>query len=382
MELMSVAQTSTEHYHIATNIFRRKYSDFKISISLQNWSGRKYSVDMSLKLILINDLQMFSDLLNVFQNYIRNIDIWNRPNCSVTANQIVNEFGSETITKLQLGIINKEILCQFSVPFKNVDMLAIEIHTDIDGIKLSELFPNLRKLHIKVLNEANYDFIDCKFPHLEDLNIAYSNLQEWKRNENIIGLMKKNPQIRSVNAVTTPSKFIEVVNELLPNVEHLKFVFNDHRNKPLHFESVKHSVLYSSPIGSIKNLTFSNLELFEITYASDQLNKYTDFFRKHRNLGRLHLTEVWGTTLDLERLTAGLPNLVEVIVGNYSGTDIGDISKFIQNHQKLLKFQFSVQKMSETDRKIIYESFEHDWHIKSIVDDKHTFVFEKREKKL
>lgn len=72
--------------------------------------------------------------------------------------------------------------------------------------------------------------------------------------------MKKNPQIRSVNAVTTPSKFIEVVNELLPNVEHLELVFIDHQNKPLHFESVKHSVLHSSPKGSIKKLTFSNLE--------------------------------------------------------------------------------------------------------------------------
>lgn len=64
----------------------------------------------------------------------------------------MNEFSSETLTKLQLGIINKEILSQFSLPFKNVEILAIEIHTDIDGIKLSEL------------------------PHLEDFSIAYSNL--------------------------------------------------------------------------------------------------------------------------------------------------------------------------------------------------------------
>lgn len=164
----------------------------------------------------------------------------------------------------------------------------------------------------------------------------------------------------------------------MSNIENLTFVFNDHRNKPLHFESVKHSVLHSSPMGSIKKLTLSNLESFEITYAPDELNKYTDFFRKHKNIKRLHLTEVWGTALQLDRLTADLPNLVEVIVGNYSGTDIGDIKKFIMNHPKLLKFQLSVQKMSETDRKMIKEIFEPDWHFKNIINGKEIFVFEKR----
>lgn len=82
--------------------------------------------------------------------------------------------------------------------------------------------------------------------------------------EEIIGLIEKNLQIRSMDIVSTVPELAKVVNELLPRLENIALHFNDQQNEPLHFENVKHCTLDTYYDTTITNLSFSCLESLEI----------------------------------------------------------------------------------------------------------------------
>lgn len=386
VDLLEMAQSNHELGEIAADVFRRKYSDHKIRIAAGNrltWNGNTVYEPPSSKFISINDFALVPKLMKHFGNKIRKIYLQNYSRYNYTAGsdwsnniRFVNEYGSMSLTELGLGEISKKVWSQFTVPFHNVEKLDFEItdapkEVHFDGMKLNEFCPNLKALRVNLISGCNDELLNCEFPNLEHFEISFSfeSFSEanklWRGKENVASMIMKNPQIRSVNANRTAPEFLKLISEQLPQLERLLFTYRD---EPLHFENVKHCILYNE-FSSLQNLSFSHrLESLEIDYAPELRNLYAEFFARHRNVRKLHLRQVIGTALQLGPLMEHLPNVTELIV-KYRAFNFNtdDVIAFIERQSNLMKFQFPVYHIAETERQRLCKALEPNWHVKPLV---------------
>lgn len=385
-DLINIAKISSEFTYIASNIYHRKYADYEIRIERieYEWHEEPYSIEESPKYIIVRDFQLASDMLKYFGNRFRNLFIRNDSSRNytlgsdwATINQFVNEYASESVVHLKLNEISKELWSLFTIPFTNVEALYINIKTDTDGMKLNQLCPNMKEFHIDLINAANYDSINCELPHLQHLDISISMRNPWNKKDQILGLIRNNPQIRSIVAVHTPPTFIRRVSEYLPNLKYLTLQFHDDQNGLIHFDSVRHCVLYTNTIDTLKNLSFLHLESLQMQYSPEELDKFTEFFLRHKSLKRLTVLPKQNTQFQLNLLTVDLVNLVEMTVEFHSDINIDNVTKFIENHPKLIKFQFKPNIMESSDWEVFCKKFEQDWHIVSI-EQRNAFSFERK----
>lgn len=232
IDLLNLAQVNTEFANITSDVYRRLYSNYEIRIQKTDCEHFEEPCDIkSPGYITLRDINVLANLMKYFGNHIRKLNIWNRPYSSysrekdwIKVHRIINKYGSETLTHLQLRNVSKTLWPQFLVPFKNVEMLDIEILRDTDGMKLNQLCPKLKDLRINFFKEVNFDFIDCELPQLEHFEVKfYAGIYHT---EQIIGLIKKNPQIRSINTVPTNPEFVKLVSELLPQLENVSLQFS------------------------------------------------------------------------------------------------------------------------------------------------------------
>lgn len=395
VDLVNMARISSQFFQLANNVFRRKYSDCEVKLvdTHRELDDKPYNVKLSDH-IDINDLESFSRLMKVFGNQIRKLTIPNFSSSNYTSgsdwamvNRIVNEYGAESVVELKLGAVSKGIWPQFTVPFTRVENLEILIDADTDGKKLNDLCPNLRKLNLIIIHEANYDLINCKIPHLEYLKIFVTDA--WKQKEQIIGFIEKNPQIRSIYAPYTTPEFTKMISEKMRYLENLTINFNDNRNIEIHFENVKHLVLHTRPRSTIRKLSISKLESLEITFGNEELDKYIEFFSRHKNLSKLNLKVEWHTEIDLQQfdlkqLTAELPNLkIAVTVRGSFDIHSENVIRFIESHSKLTRFEFPIDNIEQADQEKLRKRFETEWHIWTTIDNTYhrndnVFVFERR----
>lgn len=173
---------------------------------------------------------MASNLIKYFGNSFPKLTVSNLPRHNYTfgsdwaeINKIVNQYDSEYLINFDLGSISKELWSLFRVPFKNVENLSIKLLTDTDGMEFNQLFPKLRDLRILFYNEVNYDIIDHVMPHLDHLDTKFS-LWTSNKQKYLYGLVRKNPQIRSINT-GFPLQFIKMVSQHLLNVENITLTF-------------------------------------------------------------------------------------------------------------------------------------------------------------
>lgn len=380
-ELLNIAEICPEFAYIASYVFHHKYSNHEVRIEETKCADSEIPCHISESTVQIRDFGIASKIMKYFGNKIRKFSIWNQSKHNYTSgsewtklNRMANELVSQTVTQLNLGTVSKELLPFFTAPFKKVEKLSLEIEAETGGMKLNELCPSVKELRIRLKNNVDYDFIDCKLPYLKHLEILYSG----NRKEQVIGLIEKNPQICSVVVLWhTTVEFIYWINEILLNLETLEFRYNG-PHKPLHFESVKHCTLEVSPSYTLENLSFSQLKSLEATFGRGDLGKFTEFFRRHTNLERLNLTRIWNTVLPLEQLTSELVDLKELTLACGSGINVDDVTTFIEKHPKLMKFQFTSREIPRADRQILIDRFSQDWHIGGVPGDMYGFLFEKK----
>lgn len=376
-----MAQTSFKFAHLASSLFRRKYSDYEIRL-LVNIAPP--SIDESDNCLRIQNFKVASNIMKTFGNELRKLSILNSPyydylqidDYRVQIIQIVNEYCSKSLTQLNLQRINNETWPLFIKPFEKVESLDIEIQTDSSGMNLSQMFPNLKRLRVYLLDETS--IIDCEIPHLKNLEIKFEN-QLWQKKKHILKLIENNPQIRSVVATSTPPEFVKKVQELLPNLENITLIFADRRNEPMHFANVKHCKLDKRSERTLKNLSFSQLETLEISYEYE-FNVFHEFFRRHQNLSQLYIKLFLNHEIqEFETIMALLPHLITLEMSATSGMNIEVVARFIQSHPMLRRFQFPIHEISEADQEILRARFETNWNIESVVDfyGYKKFIFEK-----
>lgn len=189
---------------------------------------------------------------------------------------------------------------------------------------------------------------------------AYSHRHQIER------LIRKNPQIRSIETRYFPANYVKVINELLPNVENVTVSTLNYSGSELIFTHVKKFDLNEDQPETIGSLSFSQLETMKMVYKASLHNVWLDFFRKHQNISKLYLRQreyVNEFRVPLVDITAQLHNLTEVTILVQHHLNIEVVNQFFENHQQLGKLVYMKNNFQTAEQERLRERFQREWHI-------------------
>lgn len=372
--LTNMIDASPNFNSLAVQVFWSKFKISKLSLfntrldTIREKFKFSYS-DVRTPRIILYDFEMITKVLKYFGSIIQKIHVdghgKNARNETAVISDLINKYASKSLIKLDLFPVDVTTFEPFTVPFQRVEKLFFKITQYLTEFKMANLpfnqmFPNLRKLHLILYStHVNYSFLECEMPLLEQLRMCLD------RNNNemmgkIEGMLKKNPQIRSIYTTQVPKMFIKVINKYLPSLEYLRLDRLDNfGNDSLCFEHVKDFRLDYTASDSIKNLWFPRLDSLRIEQPTDHFDAWLEFLKKHRTLTKLVLTDSY-RCIPLAKLATEIPNLVEI---NFKMPEMKteDIIQFIESHPKLELV--SVSYLYYVDLAVLQQQFEDKWFI-------------------
>lgn len=357
---------------IANDIFSKNFKNYLIHIDWQ-FGPNRFRVDRSANCIIVG--KMAPIFLKSFGRSIQNLKLERAPNV-ITEN--VNQYTSESLKKLHIYFMDENPLKHFKKPFTKLEILRFHINIRIDTghLPFDQLFPKLRKLKMQLYTDVDKSIVAHKIPHLEHLNLRVSQLEN---KQNILQILKTNPQIVSFSVDVLSKDFCNVIREYVSNLRNLSLatVGIDVEDEA-RFENVKYLKL--DPYGkNIDRLSLPKLESLEMFHAPSDSPQWTEFYRKHQHISRLNIEYNDGTyhpIRTLIQMIRRLPNLkefqVDVLIRCDAFEVIGDIIKGNPNLERIncVSSHISTEKMNK-----IQEKFGNDWNIVTR-NSKHTSEIE------
>lgn len=332
----------------------------------------------------VHGYQNCLDMIKYFGRYLENVSIrfgYTTDSSTIEdINRSLNRYCSESLKSLQMNYQSKVFNFEgFTKPFDDVEEFSAEIskYEQNASRPLNEVFPNLRRLDLRLSTDENITFIDGKFPHLDQVHLKVDiySAKKMKLIEPLEGTIKKSPTIQCMEFnFFYPDNFLQFLSEALPNLERLKM--NHLRiaeNDTLRFENLKQLIL-NSPSADIKNLeklSLPHLESFETFYTSSRENELKHFLRRHNGLKRLYLTDFPNLLNNAEYLNVFLtvsPNLVELKIKLNSYNGIEQVDQFIRSHEQFEKvdFEYASWTVSEADVQALKEQLQSEWTVEGV----------------
>lgn len=373
-DLMNLAEVNTQFAHLAIEHFRhRHYSEIRFNDFLPANKGviPKFE-EYTDKSIHIADFEFAQRMIRHFGPEIKRIHIGYSNEHqfeSSTIAQLINKH-CESLTHLHLRYTFDNFFRQFSVPFKAVEELGMEIsqeNVECGILPFNELFPNLRQLHLIMYETVNFHYIICEFPNLEFLRLTILDIV-WQQRDQIEAFLRKNAHIRSVSVYDLPHDHLEIINEFLPKIENFTvgqfFIGND----TVQFKNVKHFSYICSyyKLSSVAKISFPQLQSLQLKYSSLLANEWFEFFKKHNHMQRVHF-EVGRDGIDrMTELIAELTNLLELTIECSDTIHFKRICGIVDSNKQLVKFRFLPVWISKNDLNSMRQRFENEWHVEDI----------------
>lgn len=361
---------------VASSIYRKRYKDYTVDISkaLNMSNGEKFTIDNQIKEIEIYDYDTSLKMLNHFGCAMQWLCIKNHnfnENRSLIINRMANEYGSVSLTSLELGRIKEDTFTQFTLPFDSVNELTFDI--EVNNIRnatlpFNQIFPQLRRMTSYLRSNCDYSCIVCHFQHLEYLHIMISSFA-WHKYDQIVRLIRKNPQITTIELHQYRRCLLTEIDKALPHLVNLILHTVGIGNETVHLEHVSHATLNNFHGISMDRipLRFSHLQSIELQYTHRFYDLWQQFFSQHHTLKRLHLNVLYrGENFRLIELTEELFNLTEMSLKCISCANVDIITQLIERHEKLVKFQFNIYYFTSDELDTLRKHFEKQWNIENI----------------
>lgn len=383
-DLYKIADAHPNFRAVTADLFRRRYSHLTMDIRETHSIFAELLFEreeLETGKIVFRQIKSALKVLKCFGCVIQKINIVNRQikaNESNIISKIINKYGSESLIHLDFGEIKENTFEQFMKPMSKVENLTMTIDKvtkiKIGNLTLNQIFPKLRRLELELNADVDYSFLNYKFPHLEDLEVAVSGAS-WKQRDPIEGLLKHNPQIRSIRTFFVPRDYPKVINKWLPNLESASFQLFDIGNDTVRMEKLKKISIQA--VESIQNLFLPSVEIIFMKYLPYDFDKWVTFFKNHQSVKKLHLSAERYLNMNFQfiELLENLPELNELNVEGFGevGKEFGveAITNVLLNHERLTMFRFSIYMYSRDEITTIFERFQHEWNIDQITVNHH-----------
>lgn len=389
-EILQFAKHSRASDFVKKHIFPVKYQNYMFTMIPINDGD----VDEDRRVLQReNDISIYGDtfildIIQFFGRSIKKLHIF-RSNLiseerSATIHRNLNEYCADSLTELNLGATHENALTQFQKPFSKLERLHIHIQKrQMQPIRpLNEIFPRLKELTFEMYDSSVdfqfnvNEFIGSEIPYMEhleylDIEISLVGRSEIENIENQIEkMLNKNPQIRGLAYKgRLGNHLINAINEYLPNLDNFSINAVDSETQPISLDHVKHFFLRSGAAVRIERFSFPQLDTVSMVYSyqiqmEPTRKSWIEFFKNHQNLRKLncHLYDGRGIADILDEL----PNLQEMQIRFYPQFAFNLISRLIESHRNLLKFEFQIYityQPDDPDMAIYREKFENEWHI-------------------
>lgn len=357
-------------------LLRRKYKTYHIEILKTKTETSELVRDIAPeKLIVINDLYTATEIIKHIGPVINRIEVRNKyilKNESMIVNQFIDRYCAKSLIHLDLDSIKINTFETFTSPFNKLEELAFSVDVEkvrVGTLPLNDLFPNLKRLHMKFHSYIDFKFINYAFSKLEHLDLYASDIA-WEQKRQIEAFVAKNLHVRSLEFSVADDYYIKDINEIFPHLENFTIQSFDVGNAIIRFDNVKHFTLKTPFAPSIAKLSFPHLESLTFKYASTLFNEWMGFMRKHSNITHLDLTEFYkGTDVPLIELTAQLPELIVMKVTSKKCACVDIISQLFDGHKKLMRMELKFDQCVRGNLEKISNQFDDEWLIDMSYDD-------------
>lgn len=267
--------------------------------------------------------------------------------------------------------MKEDTLQQFTVPFEKVVLLKFFIsgkRINNGSLALNQIFPNLEHINFIIYAKPEFNFLDVEFQKLKHVFVHPGTA--WERTKGQVeGLLRKNPHLQSVYLSCFPDDYIKTVYTILPSLQNVTIHGSlDIGNDTIQFEHIKNFELRVMTPKSLDNISFSNLQSMMMFYYPGMHSTWIEFFRRHTNLTYLDFKMyMYSGDVPFDEMTSFLPNLVVVLVDSIGYVSADSIIEFIESHDQLMKFQFTIRRYSDEDKERLRQRFEHEWDIQDCV---------------
>lgn len=264
-------------------------------------------------------------------------------------NELINFYCSNSLVELKIVNYYANFFEEMTRPFKYVEKITIigwfkKLGTST--LTFDELFPAIKQITLANVEVFSPKTIARRFPHLEHLQMEVSgSFLEC----DVEAVLKRNPQIRSLNLDGISRHLLRVVSENLPKLETFEFhptgfTFNNSNKEPtIVFNSVRILSIFTLHI--MKNIIFNNVvELHTTAISMVDRNRisWTEFIQRNIHLKQLHLERVCIDTEQLQELASANLSLDKITLELCGAVDDETMADFVENNGNIQ--QFSIRK--------------------------------------
>lgn len=376
---LSMAHVNSRSSNMAHFVVRRKYKNHSIDIAFDR-DAEEILLENNNRITIYN-LPFALNMFKNFGHYFRAIKIRDDSLELVDVTKIINQitkYCSKSVKRLELESKNHDLLDKFTETLEQVEELIID-----DGVlnarqlsvekPLNELFPNLRRLIIYSRCQR-VNFINSELPHSLhfEIFIGYSIGPNTRIVENVKEFIQKNPTIRSLEIGFYHATMIHFISQHLPQLESLTLYNLGIESDELRMENVKEFRLTTDDIclSSYDKLSLPRLVSLDIRYTGD-FRRWVPFLNKHPLVRHLHSSDIVIGPDHINELMANYTNLSDVTIDTCHNWELDTIVQFMENHQKLEKFQIRVSKAElfpelSQRRTDLLEQFGDEWIVEEL----------------
>lgn len=391
LDLVSLAETNVYFSFVAADVFRRKKSikPFKIIDPLldefDNYVETNELIYMRKFSLILRVLKQFGHLISHLLIVYSSNELYLDVASTNIISKSINLHCSNTLTHFEIFSHHETFFDEMVKPFEKVEKLLIRGKYNKLGsnsLVFVELFPIIHQLNLEYIEVNDTSCIDQEFSHLEKLHIDISrndNPSRFTENE-VFNILKRNPQIRSLELDKSSRKFLMKVNQILPRLESLRllhyFPFSESVERIV-FENVKNFSIAESAESAPKNIEFPKLMEYHTENLKPGLyNKWMELVENSTYLKKLYVEKVNDARL-LNLTTIGL-NLSEVYFNLKSDVNDQTIVRFIKNNEQLKTIHFTRDTYKINVFKTVAETLRQQYGDKWTIEEELFSMFLKR----
>lgn len=392
VDLLNLAETSPQISEIAAMVFRYKYSHLQVIVyndfphpdETNRWAfemfGLREKTEEKLPEVYERSIQLkcYDTILKTFKHFghaIKKFKMayrsWLRHVQAEIMGNLISEYLSETLVEIEFVHAVEKTLEYITKPLVSVHVVTFAETFEGDSriLPINELYPSLHSLNLEFTTGGGLDYFECHMPYLEHVSIKGITNRHDFTHDGFESMIKKNPQIISLQLYKPSVEFLRKVNTILQQLESLTLKSFRMTEGSIRFENVTTFGMEdwkSSPQG----LYFPRIQTLHIVYNGSYFNEWHQFVNEHNRLIQLHLAHKEMTDSQFQQLTANLRNLVEISLC-FEGESIGNevlsanmIAEFVRNHKKLQKID--IINYLGFDEATLQDQLNEKWNIDSI----------------
>lgn len=361
-------------YNEARQTFNRTYS--KTNFFIESTNGG--IIDYNKQSVRINNFNVAKNVLNLFGDMVQFLNISFIDIDEVKGNEIIGHVTAnctKSLKELHLYQCHGHVLDQLNQPFQYISIASFVTHSNIqfeitpNALELNQLFPNLKRLHVKITSIDDLAIVGDQFSQLQSIIVDLPEISGYSLVD-IENIFKASPNINSLTVHHCTLKLLKIASLLLSNLKVLRiFDFSNelYRGSRIHFKNVKHLYVTNSQncARNPDKLVFYQLRKLSLNLNVGFTDQWIIFFGNQvkKSIEFFDLKTDMLTTNQLLAIVENMPNMkmASFIIERKLSAD--SIIKFLQTSKQLLVFQTHNALIDVIERKQLDEVLYTDWDI-------------------